>query len=175
MDNREFYGSLTERDSHADTMRPLSPLERQWLNDYNQHRDALSDAEREAFDRAPATAVIDQPAPARVVTSAKSRRDRLYHEYLRRTRGNVPELLDRDGFDRQLNNCKSWVLFCLIANCAPMTLAQLAQRAGFAGAHQAHRLYVIVEELVADGAALVAAMPDGDDRYSYRPIGECNG
>lgn len=59
MTNAEFFGRLFERITHSGTMRPLTPLEQQWVEDYTAHREALSHEEREAFDKAETTAEWD--------------------------------------------------------------------------------------------------------------------
>jgi hypothetical protein len=50
MTNQEYFFSLYERVAHNDTMKPLNPLERQWLVDFTSHREALTDEERACFD-----------------------------------------------------------------------------------------------------------------------------
>ena len=52
MTNQEYFNALAERATHIDTMRPLAALEHLWLDDYNEHIEALTDAEREAFNNA---------------------------------------------------------------------------------------------------------------------------
>ena len=53
MTNEEYFNGLIERDFHSDTMRPLNPLERQWLRDYSEMLGALSIEEQEALEAAP--------------------------------------------------------------------------------------------------------------------------
>lgn len=50
MTNQEYFNGLFERITHCDTMKPLSPLERTWLEDYTTHRETLSNDERQCFD-----------------------------------------------------------------------------------------------------------------------------
>ncbi len=45
MTNIEYFNELAERATHCDTMRPLSPLEAQQLEDYEAHIMALTPAE----------------------------------------------------------------------------------------------------------------------------------
>ena len=46
----ELYANeLAERASHGGTMVPLSPLESEWLLNYERHISSLSDEERDAF------------------------------------------------------------------------------------------------------------------------------
>ena len=53
MTNGEYFNSLTERGFHSDTMRPLNPLQRQWMRDYAEMLGALSIEEQEALEAAP--------------------------------------------------------------------------------------------------------------------------
>jgi hypothetical protein len=53
MTNREFYADLAEAYFHGDTM-VISPMEIQWLKDYEQTIKFLSPDEREALENAPA-------------------------------------------------------------------------------------------------------------------------
>jgi hypothetical protein len=50
MTNKEKIDSFHERNSHASTMRRLSPLEREWLKDMEAHRNSLSEEEKEYWD-----------------------------------------------------------------------------------------------------------------------------
>lgn len=48
LEQQEYINSLVEREAHSDTMRPLTPLERQHLEDWRAH---FEPASRYVIDR----------------------------------------------------------------------------------------------------------------------------